>query len=232
MGGLIRRRTTLVGLASLALLGACSDKNEIVNVIPAAPTSLSAVPGSDGQTAVVGTALPTPIAVLVMDQFGNAMSNVTVAWTVIGNGGTVSSATSVSGSNGQATVVWTLGPTAGVDSLRASLPSGTSIIIMATATAGAFDHLVLVSGDAQSVLAGTPTAPFFVRAVDANGNAVSGVTVGWTFTGGGTLSSNSSTTDAQGLASTTFTTSITPGPFTVTTTAGTAPAIIFAGNGT
>ncbi|MGD8494971.1 MAG: Ig-like domain-containing protein [Gemmatimonadales bacterium] len=47
--------------------------------------------------------------------------------------------------------------------------------------------------------------PLIVRVTDDAGTAVSGVTVSWSVTGGGSLSTTSTTTDTQGRASTTFT---------------------------
>jgi plastocyanin len=47
--------------------------------------------------------------------------------------------------------------------------------------------------------------PLVVRVTDANGTAVSGATVTWSVTGGGSLSTSTSTTNTQGQASNTFT---------------------------
>lgn len=227
----IRTGRALVAAASLALLGACEDKPNNL-VIPVVATTLSINSGSSGQTAVVGTALANPISVHVSDATGNSVSGVTVTWTVVDSGGSTSATTTVTDVNGNTSVTWTLGLKAGQDSLVASLANGVSVTITATATAAAFHNLVLVSGDAQSVVAGSTTAPFVVHAVDVHGNSVSGVVVAWTTTGGGTLSSTSTTTDVNGLTSVTLTTSATPGAFTVTATSGTAPAITFHGTGT
>jgi len=66
--------------------------------------------------------------------------------------------------------------------------------------------IATVSGggqDARTLLA--LDDPLVVRVTDADGAAVSGVTVTWSVTGGGSLSSSTSTTNAQGRASNTFT---------------------------
>ena len=102
--------------------------------------------------------------------------------------GTLSAASNTTDANGNATVNLTLGNTAGVDSVRASLANGASVILTATATSGAFTNLVMVSGDAQSVTAGATTQAFVIRAVDQFGNSVTGVPITWATTGGGTLS--------------------------------------------
>lgn len=227
----IRASRALVAAASLALLGACKDKPSNL-VTPVLATTLTINSGSSGQTGVVGTALANPISVRVSDVAGNPVSGVTVTWTVVDSGGSTSASTTTTDINGNTSVTWTLGRKVGVDSLVASLANGVSVTITANAVAGPFSNLVLVSGNTQSVAAGTVTAPMIVRAVDANGNPVSGVAVTWTTTGGGTLSSTSTTTGADGTTSVTLTTNATAGPFTTTATTSTGAPITFNGTGT
>jgi hypothetical protein len=216
-------------MASLVVLGACGDK-DIVNVVfvPIA-SNLSVAAASQGQTGIAGTPLANPIMVRVFDQTGAPLAGAIVNWTVFGTGGSVPQASSVTDLNGDASIIWTLGNTAGADTLRASLANGASALITATGTNGAFAALAIVSGDAQTVTAGATTAPFVVKAVDANGNAVAGQTISWAFTGGGTVSNLTSVTDANGMAQIVFVTSITPGPWTVVASSGTASAT-FNGN--
>jgi hypothetical protein len=75
-----------------------------------------------------------------------------------------------------------------------------------------------VSGDGQIAVVGRALpAPFVVRVTDAQGTAVSGVTVTWAVTaGGGSLSATSTQTDSQGQASVTLTLGLTVGTNTVT----------------
>ena len=232
MGVSFRTGQAAVAIASLVLLGACGDKDfsNIVVVQPVA-TALTVLDGVDAQTAVVGTALANPIAVRVTDQNGNALAGALVTFTVTNNnGGTLSAGTATSDINGVASTIWTLGPIAGVDSLTASLANGASVVITATGTAAAFANLVLISGDQQSVLASTPTAPMVVKAVDANGNAIAGAIVTWA-TSAGTLNNTTVTTGADGTAAVILTTSAVPGAYTVTATSG-ASTITFTGSGT
>lgn len=229
MGVTLRSKRMLVGIASLALLGACGDK-DVTNVVPPVATSLTVSQASQGQTGTAGSALATPITVRVHDQNGNAMAGVTVTWTVGTGSGSVESATSVSDANGDATVAWTLGTTAGAQTLTASLAGGATATVNATANAGEFATLSIVSGDAQNVTAGAATEAMVIRAVDANGNPVAGVPIAWTTTGGGTLSVETGTTDASGQASVTLTTSETAGAYTVVGTSGTQ-TVTFNGNG-
>ena len=216
MGVSIRAGSALVGVASMIMLGACGDKVELVNVGPLVGTI--AVVSGDLQTGVVGQPLANPVVVSVVDQNGLSLVGAVVSWEVIGASGSVSSPTSTTDVNGQASVIWTLGTTAGTDSLRATLANGSSVIFTATATAAGFSNLSLSSGDAQNVAVGTASANMTVLATDANGNPLSGVTVTWTASGG-TLSATSSTTDANGLASVTVTPAA-AGPYTVAASAG------------
>jgi hypothetical protein len=234
MGTTIRAGRAVVGMASLFLLGACGDKFvDFVNVVTPpilVGTSLTVSSASQNQTGIAGDTLPTPISVRVFDQFGNPLAGALVNWTVLSNGGSVPQASSLTDLNGDASIVWTLGATAGADTLQAALPSGATAIITATGIAGPYASLTTVSGDGQTVLAGSTTAPFVVKAADANGNAVAGQTVTWVYTGNGTVMNGSSITDADGLAVMQFLTPVAPaGPFSVSATSG-AATVTFTGN--
>jgi hypothetical protein len=58
----------------------------------------------------------------------------TVNWTVLFGGGSVSASISQTDENGNASITWTMGPSAFVDSLRAAIAGGASVIITAAAT--------------------------------------------------------------------------------------------------
>ena len=62
----------------------------------------------NGQTGAVGTTLTAPLVVAVTDAFQNPISGVTVTWSVDAGGGSVSSATTVTDGNGQASVTRTV----------------------------------------------------------------------------------------------------------------------------
>ena len=87
--------------------------------------------------------------------------------------------------------------------------------------AGAATTLALVSGDSQNAAPGTLLSlPIVVRVTDAFGNGVSGHAVTFAIaTGGGTVGTPSATTDAAGLASSTWTLGSAPGAQTVAVTA-------------
>jgi adhesin/invasin len=124
---------------------------------PAAPaavstpvaTSLSATT-TTAQQGVVGTAVAVPPAVIVRDQNNTAMSGVTVVFVVVSGGGAVSPATLLTGPDGIARLTsWTLGSTAGGNSLVAKVTALPAVTFSAVASSP-------VSTDTQ---APTITAP-------------------------------------------------------------------------
>src|SRR5881227_1632157 len=78
-------------------------------------------------------------------------------------------------------------------------------------------HLIVVSGGSQAGDVSTALAqPLVVQALDGSNKSVSGVSVTWTVTGGGTVSATTSTTDKDGKATVTWTLSPTAGVQVVT----------------
>jgi adhesin/invasin len=218
----------LLGALSGALLlgGAACDDNDF-NAIVILGSAISVATGSDGQTGVVGQALPNPITVHVTDVNGNSAANSIVTWTVISGGGSVSAAASLTDANGNASVIWTMGPTVGTATLRAAISSGTFVDITATAQPGEITaSIAKTSGDAQTIPAGTASDPMVITLTDLAGNAVAGATVTWTASPSGTLSATSTTTDAAGQTSVTLTPAA-AGVYTVTVSAPGAAAVTF-----
>lgn len=216
---------TILAAATVATAACGSDSNE--NTVPPVATTITANSGSSGQTGAVGTALASPISVHVVDQNGAAMVGAAVTWTPTLASGSVQPTTSTTDASGNATTAWTLGSIVGTDSLTAAVGTGASVVITATGVAGSFSSLTLVSGNAQTVAAGSTTAAFVVKAVDQFGNPVAGATVSWAVSGGGSLSSSSTTTDATGTTSVTLTTGAAPATYAITATSGTATPVTF-----
>lgn len=172
----------------------------------------------NSQTAVAGTDVPTRPSITVTDVNGNAVASVAVQFAVASGGGSVTGASQVTDANGVATVgSWTLGTTAGTNTLSVTAP-GTSLspaTIVASGTAGAPASFTIVSGNNQSATAGTlvPLNPA-VRIADANGNGVPNLTVTFAVaSGGGTISGASPVTGTNGVA--------TVGSWTLGSTSGT-----------
>lgn len=87
---------------------------------PAPPDTLAAQtplnqPGRPGQD------VNTPPVVRVVDRFGNPVSGVSVAWSVVAGQGAVSEAITETGEDGTSTVTWTLGGRLGGHKLTAAI---------------------------------------------------------------------------------------------------------------
>ena len=86
--------------------------SDTIRVTPAPPTALQLVSGG-GQSAPELLPLPDSVVVRVVDRFGFGVPGVTVAFTVVTGGGSLSSASVVTSSGatpGRAAVRWTVGP--------------------------------------------------------------------------------------------------------------------------
>jgi hypothetical protein len=82
-------------------------------------TALTIVQGNN-QSAFPNNLLPKKLIVKLADQYGNGISGVTVTFTDNGAGGTFSTKTPVTASNGEATVSYTTGSNAGTITISAS----------------------------------------------------------------------------------------------------------------
>jgi hypothetical protein len=100
-----------------------SDGSIKVNItetsVAGPPTTLAIVSGNN-QSANPNTKLTKNLVVSVKDQYGNPIAGVTVTFTDNGAGGTFSTTTPVTTSNGQAAVTYTTGSNAGTVTISAS----------------------------------------------------------------------------------------------------------------
>ena len=183
-------------------------------------TSIVRISGNN-QSAVVSTELSNPFVVEVRDENDDGYQGATVTFAVTAGGGTLSSTSVTTGTNGRAESTLTLGSTAGTNTVTADV-SGISTTITFTATATAEDlvatTLVRLSGNAQTGTVGKELDnPFVAEVRDQNGDGLSGISVSFAVTiGGGTVSAALVTTDSNGQASTTLTLGSTAGSNRVT----------------
>lgn len=159
------------------------------------------------QTGAVGTRLPAPLVVLVTDDQGDPVAGVSVSWAAQG-GGSVSSATVSTGSNGRASVERTLGPTPGPQATTASVAGlqGSPVTFQATATEGPPPTvaIAITTNPPTSSLDGevfAPTAQPAVRVTDGSSPVASVQVTATIASGGGTLEGNTTAiTNANGDA--------------------------------
>lgn len=157
-----------------------------------------AVDAGDKQRAMIGTALPTAVSVLVTDAFGNPVPGAEVTFRVSSGGGRVELLRSTSDATGRISATWTLGTTAGAQALTASLANGATTSFSAVADAGTAAQIILESGSGQTGTVGrTLASPVSVRVVDAYGNGVKGLSVSWA-ADDGSISSITASTDSLG----------------------------------
>jgi hypothetical protein len=129
------RTRQFFALITLVALGACGGSDD--STAPSqntGPLNVVIAANSTGQTAAAGTKLPFPIAVTVVNSSAAPQAGIAVTWEVLGAGGSVSAANTVTDQNGFTFVDWTLGNVAGIDSVRASISDGSSVIFTAKAT--------------------------------------------------------------------------------------------------
>jgi len=219
----LRRQLLGGALVTLAASAIACDNSTVTDVPVPVAAVLTEGAGVEAQSGTVGAVLATPVTV-VYTRSGAPVSGANVTWTVLAGGGTIDAATSTTDASGNAVVHWKLGTTAGADTLIATTADSATSIITATAVAGPAVSVSLVSGDAQDVSGGAAAAPLVVKAVDAYGNPVSGATVSWSTSNGGSIDNASTTTDDKGLSQVVLTMGSGAGTYTVTATvAGLTP---------
>jgi hypothetical protein len=184
------------------------------------PAALSMISG-DGQADSLGSALPLPLVVKVVDRFGLPSEGQTVLWNVESGSGTLASATSTTGPSGTASNAYTLGNRPGNDVVTATVPglggsSSVSRFSARTIARGVAD-VVIVSGGAQSAEARTTLpSPLVVSVNDALGSPIPGMLVVWNSSAGATVTPATGTTNASGQASASIIFGSTAGSVTVT----------------
>jgi hypothetical protein len=172
---------------------------------PTVATNIQSVDG-DGQSGRVEQPLANPLVVLVTDESGNAVPGVGVSWAAQG-GGSVSSSTVETGSNGRASVTRILGPEVGEQTTTATVAGlqGSPVTFIATAVEGPPPGgIVITTNPPTEALTGEvfdPAAQPAVRVTDASGPVVGAQVTARVASGGGTLEGNkAATTDANGDA--------------------------------
>ena len=240
--GEARTRWTLgrtPGQQTLTVTAAGSTSLQITATAGPPQVASLAVNAGNNQSGTAGSNLPTAPSVVARDATNNPVEGVTVFFTVMSGGGTVTNASAVTNAQGVASAgTWRLGGSTGTHLLSAQVPqSGVAnnpIVFTATATAGAPVSMTALSATTQSTPIGalvTSVPSVIVR--DAVGNPASGVTVNFSLTsGGGQITGGTQTTNAQGIATLgSWRVGPNPGPNTVTATSSGLAPVTFTANG-
>jgi hypothetical protein len=135
--------------------------------------SVTPVSGNN-QEAPAGSQLPLPLVVRVLDPDGNPIVGAPVSWLVGEGGGTPSAETSNTGSDGQASIQWTLGSVPGRNTLNAVVSGvGTATFTAMGTGTGSPSNLAVTTQPPTSVTVGATLSPAAVVQVrDAAGNNV------------------------------------------------------------
>jgi hypothetical protein len=88
----------------------------------------------DNQTAPRSTQLPEPFTVLVANQFGQSLKNVTVTWSILSGGGSLSETSNKTIEGGVSSVTYTTGPTAGTATIQARVSGISPVVFTVTVT--------------------------------------------------------------------------------------------------
>jgi hypothetical protein len=191
-----------------------------------APASAAAAAG-DGQNAPAGSDVPVAPAVIVRDAGGTPVAGVPVTFAVASGGGSVTGGDATTGADGAAAVgKWTLGGSAGSNTLRATVGadnvSGNPVTFTATGTPGT------ASPDRSTVGAGPPTIAASAGSVfstitvvvrDSRGNPLGGQPVTLSVTGSGVTLTPPGPTDGSGSTTARLSGTV-AGPHTVSATTG------------
>jgi plastocyanin len=202
----------LVGGLVLAACGGGGDGGTGPN-----PNSI-AVNAGNNQVGAAGAALAESLAVIVKDQSGAPLANVTVTFAVTAGGGSVSPTSRVTDASGIAKTRRTLGPNAGTQTASATAGSLAPAQFSAIAQ---INGAVNIANSPAPPLTGTvgdiKAESLTVLVTDQNAAPIQGVTVTWASVGG-SVSPTSAPTTAAGLSKARFTYGNTAGNQTATAT--------------
>jgi hypothetical protein len=124
------RAFAALAVALTVVTTACSDSKSATG--PGVQTA-KVVTGNN-QEGVAGQMLPSYLTIQVLDEEGHPRAGVPVTWTVTSGGGELSQVVSTTDVYGRAIAAWTLGNTAGTQTVTASI-AGVSTPVVFTASA-------------------------------------------------------------------------------------------------
>ena len=202
-----------------------------IQLLQPRPHTLTKV-SSVEQQVPAGSQLSAPFVVTVLDQNGDLLAGATVTFSITAGGGTLSVTTATTDANGRAATTLTLGRDPGRNTVTARVGDLKPVIFSATGLAIPKTLTKLSGHDQQGPAGAALPKPFLVEVRDQNNNPLEGTTVTFAVTGGGgTLSSTTATTDANGRAAATLTLGRDPGRNTVAARVAELKPVIFSASG-
>jgi Regulator of Chromosome Condensation (RCC1) repeat protein/regulator of chromosome condensation (RCC1) repeat-containing protein len=202
-----RRCAAALGFLGVAITMSCGESPTAARQF-GPPGSLTIVTGNR-QRGIVGQGLPEPLTVQVLDSAGHPLWAVTVNWSVVTGNGTLfaRAVPTQTDSAGLVAVFWQLGGGVGQQEVIAHVGQALTVAFSATAEIPASQQVSLVSGGGQQDTVGATLAqPLVIRVVHPDGTPDSGAAVSWrAISRGSTYAPPNTKTDAQGVASTSWT---------------------------
>jgi hypothetical protein len=211
MNHILERIAAASVVAACLVLSACSGGNTAPE--GQTPATLSRV-GADGQSAVVGRTLTSPLSLKVLDAKGRPVSGVSVSWSVIAGGGMLSPASSSTDDQGVASTQWTLGTEPGEHKATGVVGSLPPVTFTATAHPVPVAH-VRISSLEDSIFV-DQTRQLSAVVEDSAGNVLNGRSISW----------SSSDTARAGVSTTGLLTIKRAGPVTITAQSGGTSGIV------
>lgn len=163
-----------------------------VDVVAAVATTIEVLSGNN-QRARANSLAPSPVQVRLRSQTGGVIAGATISWTIQAGGGSVSSATSVTNAQGEATLAgWTLGAS-GAQTLRASSGAATADISAIVQVPTTLVAVTPTTGTIAFALFPAPLPPADFPRVelrDQDGFPMVGESILWTTAGTGPGTAN------------------------------------------
>ena len=119
---------TFALILAAAAIGACTLDTDVTS-----PAGMAKSAG-DQQTAPINTVLPTNFQVIVVNQLGEPLKNVTVNWSITSGGGSISGTPTLTGEGGVTEITYTTGPTAGTATINAQVHGLFPVVFTVTVT--------------------------------------------------------------------------------------------------
>ena len=207
------------------------ERGVTVNHDNRAHSALLKISGYNQQGAS-GVPLAQPFVVAVQDENGSALEGVQVTFTVTEGGGTLSAATDTTDANGQAATTLTLGSEPGTNTVEATVAGFKPVTFTAVGQAIPHSLTKISGDDQEGAAGTQLAEPFVVAVLDEDDEVIAGAVVTFSVTaGGGTLSVATATTDANGQAVTRLTLGSDPGTNTVSATVEGLESVTFTATG-
>jgi trimeric autotransporter adhesin len=165
------------GTAQISASAGSVTASRPVRVVAGAPAALE-IRGGDGQRGAVGSVLPVPLRIRVLDGGGNPVGGVPVSWRVESGEGVLEGAGVATNELGEAEARWRLGPRPGNQLASARIDGIAGVTFSAVATPGAVSS-VRITPDSVTLTALDEVHAFAAAAHDAFGNPVPDVSFAW-----------------------------------------------------